>query len=107
MKKTVELVYRAYAKKKDEITRGFITQENIEWVTDHLMLRELSNEELSEMWEAVDIYFDDQLGIRDENGTLIGWKPYNEETSFLMDTDSAWKEVINVEARRRKSGEIY
>ena len=30
----VELVYRAYAKKQDEITRGFITQEQIEWVTD-------------------------------------------------------------------------
>ena len=72
----VELVYRAYAKKQDEITRGFITQEQIEWVTDHLMLRELTDQELSEMWEAVDDFFDDMMAERDENGNITGWKPY-------------------------------
>ncbi len=107
MKKTVELVYRAYAKKQDEITRGFITQEHIEWVTDHLMLRELTDQELSEMWEAVDEFFDDMMAERDENGNITGWKPYTPEIAFAMDTDSAWKEVINVEARRRRAGDIY
>lgn len=106
MKKTVELVYRAYAKKQDEITRGFITQEHIEWVTDHLMLRELTDQELSEMWETVDEFFDDIMAERDEKGNITGWKPYTPEIAFAMDTDSAWKEVINVEARRRRAGEI-
>lgn len=107
MKKMVELAYRAYAKKQGEITRGFITQEHIKWVTDHLMLRELTNRELSEMWEAVDSFFDDMMAERDEKGNLIGWKPHTSETAFAMDTDSAWKEVINMEARRRRAGEIY
>ena len=103
MKKMVELVYRAYSEKKDEITRGFITKENIDWVTDHLMLKNLTSRELAEMWEAVDEFFVEIMEIRDEDGNLVGWKPFNSDISFDMDTESAWKEVINLEARRRKA----
>lgn len=103
MKKMVEIAYRAYSKKADEIEKGFITNENIEWVTDHLMLRELTNEELSNMWKTIDEYFKELTAELDENGNVVAWKPYTKETSFAMDTDSAWKEVVNVEARRRKA----
>ena len=103
MTKTVELVFRAYSRKKDTITRGFITEENINWVTDHLMLKELTNMELTQMWEAVDYFFEDMLCIRDEEGEMIGWASYTPEMAFALDTDSAWKEVINMEARRRKA----
>ena len=103
MKKMVEMVYRAYSKKADEIEKGFITNENIEWVTDHLMLKELTNEELSDMWKTIDEYFTELIAELDENGNVVAWKPYTNEIAFAMDTDSAWKEVVNVEARRRKA----
>lgn len=103
MKKIIELAFRAYSRKKDSITRGFITEENINWVTDHLMLKELTNEELSQMWETVDHFFEEIMGNLDERGQVISWKPYTPEIAFAMDTDSAWKEVINLEARRRRA----
>lgn len=95
-------VYAEYHKKKDNIERGWISGENIEWVTEHLNLRELSNDELSTMWWSITEYFDDVLGIRDEYGEIVGWKDYNDEWEFARDTESAWQEVCNVEARRRK-----
>lgn len=102
MTKMVELVYREYAKKADAIERGFITAENIKWVTDHLMLKVLTNEELSQMWRTIDDFFYDIMAEKDEDGNIIGWKPYTKEIAFAMDTDSAWKEVVNLEARKRK-----
>ena len=51
--------------------------------------------------------FRSMMAERDEKGNLTGWKPYTPEIAFAMDTDSAWKEVINMEARRRRAGEIY
>ena len=101
MKKMVELVYRAYTQMRSDITRGFITQEHIDWVTDHLMLKQLSMKELGELWETVDDFFKDIIAYRDENGEVTGWKPYNEDIAFAMDTESAWKEVINLEALRQ------
>ena len=101
MKKTVEMVYRAYSKKADSIEKGIITMENIKWVTEHLMLFELTDEELSEMWNAVDEYFTELIAWT-ENGHVIAWKPYTEEIAFAMDTESAWKEVINLVARNRR-----
>jgi hypothetical protein len=99
MKKIVELVFRAYKEKESTIQRGFITQQNIDWVTDHLMLKYLSDKELSEMWFVVHDYFTNEMAEYDENKEIIGWKP---NKSFERDTESAWLEVINLEARRRK-----
>jgi len=87
--------------KNQEITNGFITNDNIELVTNGLGLKELSNEELSEMWEQVDEYFLAQYAVF-ENGKVVGWKPYTNEVEFARDTKSAWLEVINLEARKRK-----
>ena len=101
MKKLIEAVYSEY--KKKEIERGFITYENIDWLTEKLGLRSLTNKELSAMWEAVDEYFENIMAEYDESGKVIGWKPFSEETELARDSDSAWKEVVNIEARRRKA----
>jgi hypothetical protein len=100
MNKMVELVFRAYKEKKDTIKRGWISKENIDWVTDHLMLKYLSDEELSEMWQVVHDYFRNETAELDGNNEIIGWKP---DKMFEFDTESAWLEVINEEARRRKA----
>lgn len=107
MKKMVEFTFRAYTKKEAEITKGFISEENINWVTDHLMLKELTNEELSQLWETVDNFFSDLMAEKDQDGNITGWKPFTPEIAFAMDTDSAWKEVINLEARTRKAAGTF
>lgn len=103
IEETIERVYNEYKTRKETIERGWISEENISFVTLKLNLRNLSNKELSDMWFAIDKYFEKIMAEYDENGKVIAWKPYTEEIAFAMDTDSAWKEVCNVEARRRKS----
>lgn len=107
MKKMVEFTFRAYTKKEAEITKGFISEENINWVTDHLMLKELTNGELSQLWETVDNFFSDLMAEKDQDGNITGWKLFTPEIAFAMDTDSAWKEVINLEARTRKAAGTF
>lgn len=99
----IDRVYKEYKQRKETIERGWISEENINFVTLKLNLRNLSNKELSDMWFAIDDYFEKIMAVYDENGKVVAWKPYTEEIAFAMDTDSAWKEVCNVEARRRKS----
>lgn len=98
----IELTYRKYARNKENITYGFINAENIALVTNALMLAELTDEELGEMWGAVAEYFDRKYCTYDENGNIVGFMPWNEEVEFMRDTKSAWLEVINYEARRRR-----
>lgn len=87
-----------------EITSGFITNEAIEVVSNGLMLKDLTDEELSEMWEVVHKYFRDIYAEYDETGRkFIGWKPHSNITEFARDTQSAWLEVINQEARSRRN----
>lgn len=92
-KPVVQLVFRQYRLRTD-IVRSFISFELADWVADHLMLERLSNQELSEMWFAVTEYFGDEF---DEH------RAESEYGSFLLDTKSAWSEVVNREARRRKA----
>lgn len=92
-KPVVQLVFRQYRLRTD-IVRSFISVELADWVADHLMLERLSNQELSEMWFAVTEYFGDEF---DEHRAEF------EYGSFLLDTKSAWSEVVNREARRRKA----
>ena len=103
MKPVIELAFRKYSKEKDNIKRGWIKQEHIQMVTDSLFLEELSNEELSDMWLACDRFFDELYCVFNKQGEVVGYKPYNQETEFARDTKSAWLEVINAEARKRKS----
>lgn len=100
MEKIIELVFRGYKSKENKIQKGFIDSENIEWVTEHLMLKYLTNEELAQMWTAVDNYF---TKIRlDDSGKNWRTDISAKEFSFYGDTWSAWLEVINMESRERK-----
>ena len=99
---TIELAYRKYAKNRENITYGFIDAENITLVTNALMLTELTDEELVEMWNAVAEYFDRKYCVYNENDEIVGFVPWTEEVEFIRDTKSAWLEVINHEARRRR-----
>lgn len=104
----VELAFRVYEKQKDNIQEGFITREHIELVTKSLMLTELKNEELNEMWHAVAEYFNRLYCEFDENGNIVGYKPWSKDIDFYRDTKSAWLEVVNMEARkRRENGEVW
>lgn len=104
----IELTFRKYQKERKNIHRGFIKEEHIKLVADSLMLEELKNEELNEMWQAVDKYFDTLYCEIGEDGEIIGFKPYDEDTEFYRDTQSAWLEVVNEEARKRKAkGEVW
>lgn len=100
MEKMVELVFREYKMKEDSIQSGIINEENIKWVTDHLMLIHLTNEELSQMWTAVRKYF--VKNMLDKSGKDWRTDIPAREFMFLADTSSAWLEVINVESRKRK-----
>lgn len=105
MKGIVELAFRKYEKERNNITHGFIKREHVTMVADSLHLKELKNEELNEMWFASHDYFDSLYCEFDEHGEIVGFKPYNDDMSFYRDTQSAWSEVINEEARsRRKAG---
>lgn len=102
MKGIVGLAFRRYLKLKGEIAKGFIKAEHVLLVTDWLFLKELTNEELNEMWNASHDFFDGLYCNKDKDGKVVGFKTYSEETEFARDTQSAWSEVINCEARKRR-----
>ena len=102
MTRIVESAYKKYSELKSEITRGFITFNHMKIVSDALHLKELKNEELSDMWNISYNFFDKMLYEFDKNAKIIGLKPYSEETEFVKDTQSAWSEIINEEARKRR-----
>ena len=99
----IELAFRRYAKEKDNIENGWMKTEHHKMVADALMLDEVKNEELSDLWYAVRDYFLAFYAVFDKNGEVVGWKPYSEEIEFIRDTESAWLEVVNSEARKRRA----
>ena len=104
----VHLTFKRYEKHRDDIHSGFIKKEHIDLVTNSLILEELENEELNEMWHAVAEYFDRLYCEFDENGNIVGYKPYSMDIEFYRDTRSAFLEVINMEARKRKeAGQVW
>lgn len=94
-KKLIHEVFQKYKDFKNEIVEGFISKKHILWLTEELHLKRLSNEELSSLWNDVNHYFTSMM--LDEEKQC--WKP---GMSFERDTESAWLEVINLEARNRK-----
>lgn len=100
--KLIDLTYRAYAKKRDAIVRGIISEEDMNWLIDHLLLSEATDEELNEMWHAIDYYFRN-LRMKKVNGF---WKWRDEvsveDMTWYSDCDSAWKEVVNYVVRMRR-----
>ncbi len=106
MKEKVVAAFKEYTTLKNDIIRGFIKHEHIKMVSDALSLETLNDEELYEIWEISHDYFDSLYREFAESGEIIGYKPYSEETEFARDTQSAWSEVINQEARKRRAGYV-
>lgn len=104
----VHLTFKRYEKHRGDIRPGFIKREHIDLVTNSLFLEELEAEELGEMWYAVEEYFDRLYCEFDENGIITGYKPYSKDIEFYRDTKSAFLEVVNMEARRRRdAGQVW
>ena len=75
--------------------RGIIDGEWVERVTTTLNLKQLSDEELADMWDMVYLTLDHAYNFHNENGD---WKT----AMKYLDVQSAFTEVVNLEARRRK-----
>ena len=75
--------------------RGFILQPWIDRITEELNLKELSDLELSNMWDMVFLTLDNAyLACR--------LNEEHKEAMKYLDVQSAFTEVINAEARRRR-----
>ena len=75
--------------------KGFIPQEWINIVSDTLHLKELSDEELTNMWDMVWLTLDSEQRIVEYD-----YKDIKEAIKW-EDVKSAFTEVVNAEARRR------
>jgi len=74
--------------------KGFIPQEWINIVSDTLHLKELSDEELTNMWDMVELTLNEECLYNRLNHMV-------EEDMNWMDVKSAFTEVVNIEARKR------
>ena len=80
-----------------EYQRGFIGEKWINKVSDELNLKELSDDELADMWDMVYLTLDNECLVNRLNGDY-------EEMDKWMDVKSAFVEVVNHEARQRRGG---
>lgn len=76
--------------------KGFIPQEWINIVSDTLHLKELSDEELTNMWDMVWLTLDSEQRIVEYD-----YKDIKEAIKW-EDVKSAFTEVVNQEARNRR-----
>lgn len=83
-------VYNEY--KTKEIIIGFISYKDADWVSEKLGLSSLSDEELSILWDMVWDFFTNMERKEEDI----------DKAFFMQDTRSAWLEVINHEARKRR-----
>lgn len=93
------IVIRELAKQylEDEnYQRGFISNEWIRDITDTLHLKELDDEELSNMWDMVYLTLDNEQKFH-----RYSTKDIEEEIKW-EDVKSAFTEVVNIEARSRR-----
>lgn len=75
--------------------RGIITGEWIEKVSNALNLKNITNLELSDMWDMVYLTLDGEIDRYEECNDLKNVFKY-------IDVRSAFIEVVNAEARKRK-----
>ena len=75
----------------EEYKRGFIFKKWIDRITQEFSLKELSDEELSNLWDEIYETLDKKM---DE----VSFK----ESMKYMDARSAFVEVVNIEARKRQ-----
>jgi len=83
-------VYIEY--KTKEVIIGFISYKDMDWVSEKLGLSSLSDEELSILWDTVWDFFTNMERKEEDI----------DKAFFMQDTRSAWLEVINHEARKRR-----
>lgn len=93
-RRIIEDLAEEYLTSKD-YHRGFITQDWIDIVTDKLDLKNLSDYELCNMWDMVYLTLDHRY-VRHSGDFKKGMA--------YLDVQSAFTEVVNVEARRRREG---
>jgi len=102
----VHLTFKRYEKHRKEYYPRFKKAGHIKLVTDSLILEELETEELNEMWHAVEHYFDRLYCEFNDDNIITGYKPYSKDIEFYRDTKSAFLEVVNMEARRRRDMKV-
>ena len=98
--KTTRIIIEELAKeylKSPNYHRGWIDAEWVDRVTDELNLKELNDLELSNMWDMVYLTLDHIYHYHRVNDDL-------ETAVKYMDVQSAFTEVVNAEARRRRGG---
>lgn len=94
-KQTILELAEEYLNDKD-YHRGIILKPWIDRVTEELNLKKLSDMELSNMWDMVHLTLDVQYYRNRLNGEF-------EKSMKYLDVQSAFTEVVNAEARRRRA----
>lgn len=84
-----------YYLKQPDYHRGWISDTMIEIVSYTLGLKHLDDDELCDMWDMVYLTLDHEYNFYKDNED---WKT----AMKYLDVQSAFTEVVNVEARRRK-----
>ena len=90
---TVERLAKEYIEDKS-VTHGVISKEWVDRVTEELKLKELDDWNLSNMWDMVWLTLENLYIYYNEEDVKKALK--------YKDTQSAFTEVVNMEARRRK-----
>ena len=93
-RRIIEDLAEEYLNSKD-YHRGFINHEWIEKITLELDLRNLTDYELSNMWDMVYLTLNNRFNhyyVNEEHRKAMKY----------LDVQSAFTEVVNVEARRRR-----
>lgn len=91
-RRIIERLAEEYLKSSD-YHRSFITKNWIDKVTDELDLRNLSDYELCNMWDMVYLTLDHRY---------VQYREDFKKGMDYIDVQSAFTEVVNVEARRRR-----
>ena len=89
----------------EELAKEYLNDENYQWgfisgkwinkITDELNLKNLSNLELANMWDMVHLTLRNQFHYYDGNGD-------HKTADKYRDVESAFTEVVNMEARFRR-----
>lgn len=97
-RQTIERLAEEYLK-DENYTHGWASSEWVEKVSVALNLEKLSDLELSNMWDMVYLVLENSCHYYDRNGnSSMGYK--------YLDVQSAFTEIVNIEARKRKTNDV-
>ena len=88
----IEKLAKEYIEDKN-YCRGFIQKEWIDRIIDELKLKELNDLELANMWDMVWLTLEHEYHYYNQDHLKLAMK--------YLDVQSAFTEVVNMEARRR------